>query len=160
MRELRWRVSGFTIVSMGEMAASRIHSPLPDGSRQLVERLPYLSQAGRCRVGLWAPVSIPTMACSRLRRMVWTCPAVATGGAGRKKIGLLCRRWAICVLRPAELRGVCCACGCGKFGRVTPEKLFATSKKDGPAWGTPGLTRASDGTMPSMPPSLCRMLPG
>lgn len=41
LRELRWRVSCVSIVSMGEMAVSHIQSPVPNGNQQRIVHLPY-----------------------------------------------------------------------------------------------------------------------
>lgn len=42
LRELRWRVSCASIVSMGEMAVSHIQSPVPNGNQKRIVHLPYL----------------------------------------------------------------------------------------------------------------------
>lgn len=41
LRELRWRVSCVSIVSMGEMAVSHIQSPVPNGNQQRIVHLSY-----------------------------------------------------------------------------------------------------------------------
>ena len=44
----------------------------------------------------------------------------------------------------------------GNTGKVLAQK----TKDDGRALGPSGLTRVGDGARPSVPPSLCMLLPG
>lgn len=123
LRELRWRVSCASIVSMGEMVVSHIQSPVPYGSQQRILHLPYpcrqlgaMSVLGACMDTYDGKYTV---------KQIWLILPRCSDGADTNKAVLLCHHPnALDALQEVEQRRRC-AYGCGKLGRLH-RKIFCS----------------------------------